>query len=355
MTGKTYLRPTGFVDAPFGHDGKVARLAGGLQFFASVEVIRGEGAELVPVAGIEDRLDEAARVTWQRLTSPRAPLKLGERVVRLDQPQVVGIVNVTPDSFSDAGVNEEAETAIAAGHDMAAAGAAIVDVGGESTRPGAKPVWEGDEAGRVLPVIRRLAVAGTAVSVDTRKALVMEQALASGAGMINDVSALTWDPRALDVVAKAGCPIVLMHHKGPPETMQDDPRYDRPVILEIYDWLEARIAACEAAGIARERILVDPGFGFGKNVQHNLQLMNGLALLHGLGCPIVLGASRKRTIGALAGEAPADRRLPGSLAFALQAAGQGAQLLRVHDVPETVQALRIWRGLRDAALTPPLP
>jgi dihydropteroate synthase len=353
MTGKTYLRPTGFVDAPFGQDGKVARLAGGLQFFASVEIVRDDGTEFVPVEGIEDRLDAVQQPVWQRLIAPRAPLRLGERVVRLDQPQVVGIVNVTPDSFSDAGVNEDPGTAIAAGHDMASAGAAIVDVGGESTRPGAKPVWEGDESGRVVPVIQRLAVAGTAVSVDTRKALVMEQALASGAAMINDVSALTWDPRAMEVVAKAGCPVVLMHHKGPPETMQDDPRYDRPVILEIYDWLAARIAACEAAGISRDRIVVDPGFGFGKNVTHNLQLMNHLALLHGLGCPIMLGASRKRTIGALAGEAPADRRLPGSLAFALQAAGQGAQLLRVHDVPETVQALRVWRGLRDAALTPP--
>ena len=162
MTDRTYLRPTGFVDAPFGHDGKVARLAGGLQFFASVEIIRADGAELVPVEGIEGRLDEAGRTAWQRLTCPRAPLRLGERVVRLDQPQVVGIVNVTPDSFSDAGANADAETAIAAGHDMAAAGAAIVDVGGESTRPGAKPVWEGDEAARVLPVIRRLAVAGVA-------------------------------------------------------------------------------------------------------------------------------------------------------------------------------------------------
>ncbi len=353
MTGKTYLRPTGFVDAPFGHDGKVARLAGGLQFFASVEIIGDDGTALVPVEGIETRLDADQKRAWDRLTSPRAPLTLGERVVRLDQPQVVGIVNITPDSFSDAGVNADPEAAIAAGHDMASAGAAVVDVGGESTRPGAKPVWEGDEAARILPVIRRLAVAGTAVSVDTRKALVMEQALASGAGMINDVSALTWDPRALEVVAKASCPVVLMHHKGAPETMQDDPRYDRPVILEIHDWLDARIAACEAAGIARERIVVDPGFGFGKTVTHNLQLMNNLALLHSLGCPIMLGASRKRTIGALAGEAPADRRLPGSLAFALQAAGQGAQLLRVHDVPETVQALRVWRGLRDAALTPP--
>ena len=220
MTAKTWLRPTGFVDAPFGHDGKVARLAGGLQFFASVEILNAEGgAELVPVAGIEDRLDEAQRAVWQRLTAPRAPLTLGERVVRLDQPQVVGIVNVTPDSFSDAGLNADAETAIAAGHDMAAAGAAIVDVGGESTRPGAKPVWEGDEAARILPVVKRLAAAGVAVSVDTRKALVMEQALAAGAGLVNDVSALTWDPRALEVAAKSACPVVLMHHKGPPETM----------------------------------------------------------------------------------------------------------------------------------------
>ncbi|MEA3013407.1 MAG: dihydropteroate synthase [Sphingomonadales bacterium] len=352
MTARLYLRPTGFVDAPFGHDGKVARLAGGLQFFSAVEMIGPQGSELVPVAGIETRLDESGRALWARLTSARPPLMLGERTIRLDQPQTVGIVNVTPDSFSDAGRHADEEAAVAAGHEMAAAGAAIVDVGGESTRPGAKPVWEGDEAARVLPVVRRLAAAGTAVSIDTRKAMVMEQALAAGAGLVNDVSALTWDPRAPEVVAGAGCPIVLMHHKGAPETMQDDPRYERPVILEVYDWLEARIAAAEAAGIARARIIVDPGFGFGKAVQHNLDLVNGLALLHGLGCPIMLGASRKRTIGALSNEAPADLRLGGSLAFALKAAGQGVQLLRVHDVPETLQALRVWRGLRDAALTP---
>jgi len=352
VTSKLYLRPTGFVDAPFGHDGKVARLAGGLTWFAAVERIGPGGAELLPVEGIEARLGEAEREIWARLTAPRVPLQLGARVIRLDQPQVAGIVNVTPDSFSDSGLFEEAEAAIAAGHEMAAAGAALIDVGGESTRPGAKPVWEGDEAARAVPVVKALAAAGTAVSIDTRKALVMEQALAAGAGMVNDVSALIFDPRAAEVVARAGCPVVLMHHKGAPETMQDDPRYDRPVLLEVYDWLEARIEAAAAAGIARERILVDPGFGFGKNVQHNLQLMNGLALLHGLGCPIMLGASRKRTIGALSNEAPADKRLGGSLALALKGAEQGAQLLRVHDVPETVQALRVWRGLRDAALTP---
>jgi len=349
MTEKTYLRPTGFVDAPFGHDGKVARLAGGLQFFSAVELIGAGGAELLGISEFEGRLPdlpEDTRTAWANITAIRAPLKLGERVVRLDQPQVMGIVNVTPDSFSDGGQTADTEAAMAAAHAMAAAGAAIIDVGGESTRPGSKPVWEGDEAERVVPVVRQLAASGTAVSVDTRKATVMEAALGVGASLINDVSALTFDPRAAEVVARAGCPVALMHHQGDPATMQDDPRYDRPVILEIYDWLEKRIDAAVAAGIDRARLLVDPGFGFGKNVQHNLQLMNGL------GCPILLGASRKRTIGALSNEAPADQRLAGSLAFALKAAEQGVQIVRVHDVPETLQALRVWRGLRDSALTP---
>ena len=347
-----YLRPTAFVDSPFGHDGKVARLAGGLAWFSAVEIVGPGGSELVPVEAIEGRLDDESRPIWANLVAARAPLPLGKRTVRLDQPQVAGILNVTPDSFSDGGAYGDEESAADAGHAMVAAGAAIVDVGGESTRPGAKTVWEGDEEARVAPVIRRLAASGAAVSIDSRKAQVMASALACGATMVNDVSALTWDPRAAETVAKAGCPVVLMHHQGSPEVMQDNPRYDRPVLLEIYDWLEERIAAAVSAGIARDRIIVDPGFGFGKTVQHNLQLMNGLALLHGLGCPIMLGASRKRTIGALSNEAPADARLGGSIAFALKAAEQGVQLLRVHDVPETLQALRVWRGLRDAALTP---
>ena len=354
---KTYLRPTAFVDAPFHLDGRVARLAGGLQYFSAVELVRDGGSELVPVEGFEARLadlGEGAAASWSNLTSSRPPLTLGARTIRLDQPQVAAILNLTPDSFSGDGRADDPAAAVEAGFAMSAAGAALVDVGGESTRPGAKTVWEGDEAARVLPVVQGLAAAGTAVSIDSRKALVMEQALAAGASMVNDVSALTWDERAPEVVAKAGCPVVLMHHKGTPETMQDNPRYDRPVLLEVYDWLEERIAAAVAAGISRERILVDPGFGFGKNVQHNLALLNGLAMLHGLGCPIMLGASRKATIGALSNEAPAERRLGGSIALALKGAEQGAQLLRVHDVPETLQALRVWRGLRDAALTPPL-
>jgi dihydropteroate synthase len=353
---RTLLRPTAFVDSPFGNDGKVARLAGGLNWFSAVELIQVEGhkrvsSELVPVEGVESRFDEAMAGQWQALTAARAPLQLGERTIRLDQPQVMGILNVTPDSFSDGGRFADAAGAAEAGADMAGQGAAILDVGGESTRPGASPVWEGDEIERIAPVIRQLAAGGAAVSVDTRKADVMTAALEAGARMVNDVSALTFDDRSAGTVAAAGVLVVLMHHQGAPETMQDDPRYD-DLLVEVYLWLEERIAAAVEAGIARENILVDPGFGFGKNVGHNLELMNGLALLHSLGCPLVVGASRKRTIGALSGEASVDKRLGGSIAFALKAAEQGAHLVRVHDVFETVQALRIWRGLRDQALTP---
>jgi dihydropteroate synthase len=356
MAARTLLRPTGFVDSPFGHDGKVARLAGGLCWFAAVELLEVEdgkriGAELLSVEGIEARFDGDLAAQWAALTAARPPLQLGERVVRLDQPQVMGILNATPDSFSDGGEFADAAGAAEAGARMAGEGAAIIDVGGESTRPGASAVWEGDEIERVEPIVRQLAGGGVAVSMDTRKAAVMEAALAAGARLINDVSALTFDPRALGVVAASGVPVILMHHQGDPQTMQDNPRYG-DVLVEVYEWLEERIAAAEAAGITRSHILVDPGFGFGKSVAHNLELMNGLALFHSLGCPLVLGASRKRTIGALSNEAPADQRLAGSIAFALKAVAQGAQIVRVHDVPETVQALKVWRGLRDQALTP---
>ncbi|MBA3668911.1 MAG: dihydropteroate synthase [Sphingomonas sp.] len=352
------LRPTAFVDAPFGHDGQVARLAGGMSWFSAVEILTVDGhvrtsAQLVAVADIEDQLDDDMARQWAALTGPRAPLQLGQRTIRLEQPQVMAILNVTPDSFSDGGRFTSAAAAADAGAGMSAQGAAIVDVGGESTRPGAATVWEGDEIERILPVIQLLAAGGTAVSVDTRKADVMTAALGAGAQLINDVSALTYDERSLAVAAAAGVPVVLMHHQGEPQAMQDDPRYD-DVLVEIYQWLEERIAAATTAGIERNNLLVDPGFGFGKSVAHNLELMNGLALFHSLGCPIVLGASRKRTIGALSNEAPPDQRLGGSIAFALKAAEQGVQILRVHDVPSTVQALRIWRRLRDQALTPRL-
>ena len=353
---RTLLRPTAFVDSPFGYDGKVARVAGGMCWFAAVELIRVEGhsrvrTELVPVEGIEGRSDDDMAAQWEALTASRPPLQLGDRTIRLDQPQVMGIVNATPDSFSDGGLYPDGIAAAEAGARMAAEGAAIIDVGGESTRPGARSIWEGDEIERVVPVIRQLAAAGTAVSCDTRKADVMTAAVEAGARMINDVSGLTYDQRSAGVAASLNVPVVLMHHQGDPQTMQDDPRYD-DVLVEIYLWLEERIAAAVDAGVRRENILVDPGFGFGKNVGHNLELMNGLALFQSLGCPLVVGASRKRTIGALSGEAPADKRLGGSIAFAMKAVDQGAQVVRVHDVVETVQALRVWRGLRDQALTP---
>jgi len=352
MAQRTLIRPTGFIDSPFGHDGKVARLAGGLNWFAQVELIRGDGSrELRAVEGIEDRFDERMAAQWAALTAPRAPLQLGERRIPLDQPQVMGIVNVTPDSFSDGGQFADSAAAADAGADMAGAGAAIIDVGGESTRPGAATVWEGDEIARAVPVVRQLAAGGAAVSIDTRKADVMTAALEAGARLVNDVSAMTFDPRAAEAVAVSGVPVILMHHQGAPGSMQDDPRYG-DVLIEVYEWLEERIAAAQAAGIARDHILIDPGFGFGKTVAHNLALMNGLALFHSLGCPLVVGASRKRTIGALSNEAPPGQRLGGSIAFALKAAEQGAQIVRVHDVPDTVQALKIWRGLRDQALTP---
>lgn len=353
---RTLLRPTGFVDSPFGHDGKVARLAGGLNWFASVELIKIGGherssVELVPVDRLQDLFDDDMAAQWEALTRSRPPLHLGERTIRLDQPQVMGIVNATPDSFSDGGRFADAAEAADAGATMAGQGAAIIDVGGESTRPGARSIWEGDEIERIVPVIRQLAAGGAAVSADTRKADVMAAAVEAGARMINDVSALTYDARSAEIAASLKVPVVLMHHKGAPEVMQEHPAYD-DALVEIYLWLEERIQTAIDAGVARENILVDPGFGFGKNISHNLALMNGLALFHSLGCPLVVGASRKRTIGALSGEAPTDQRLAGSIAFALKAVEQGAQIVRVHDVFETVQALRVWRGMRDQALTP---
>ncbi|USI72382.1 dihydropteroate synthase [Sphingomonas morindae] len=361
---RLYLRPTGFVDAPFHYEGQTLRLAGGLLWFSQVEAIAADAegrfaTALVPVERIEDFIDSlpephraTGRLTLDRLLAPRPALTLGPRTVRLDQPQILGILNVTPDSFSDGrGLGEAPAEAAARGVAMAEAGAAIIDLGGESTRPGAKPVWEGDEIARTVPVAERLAGAGLAFSIDTRKAAVMRAATAAGAALINDVSALLHDPRSIETVAALSCPVVLMHHQGEPETMQRDPRYRDP-LLDVYDWLAARIEAVVAAGIARSRLIVDPGIGFGKALRHNLAILNGLSLFHGLGTPLLLGASRKRTIGALAGEAPVEQRLGGSVALALIGAGQGVQLLRVHDVFETVQAVRVWRGLRDAALTP---
>ena len=345
-----HLLPTQFVASPVHHpDGAVARLAGGLTWFAAYEVRDGATRRTVPVAAVAS-LGERAQALHAAITAPRPPLKLGDRTLRFDQPHVAGILNVTPDSFSDGGTHaNDPDAAAAAGVDMLAAGAALIDLGGESTRPGAAAVWEGDELARVLPVVERLARAGAPVSIDTRKAAVMERTLAAGATMVNDVSALLWDDRAPETLTRAGCPVVLMHSPDPREGGHGRAAY-RDVATDVFDWLETRIAAVAAAGIDRARIVADPGIGFGKTLAQNLQLLNALPLFHGLGVPLMLGASRKRLIGALSNEAPADARLGGSLAIATKALDAGVQLLRVHDVADTVQATRVWRGLKDQAL-----
>ncbi len=282
------------------------------------------------------------------LTAARAPL-CG---LDLARPRIMGILNVTPDSFSDGGDRFDPERAIADGLAMMEAGADILDVGGESTRPGAAPVPRDDEIQRVVPVIKALSTAGALVSIDSRHAPVMAAAIEAGARIINDVTALTGDPQSLRLAADAGVPVILMHMQGEPQTMQRNPSYD-DAALDIFDYLAARIALCEEAGLPRERIVVDPGIGFGKNLDHNLRVLEQMAVYHGLGCPVMLGASRKSFIGRLApGAAAPKQRMPGSLAVALSAVARGVQLLRVHDVAETRQAVAVWQAVEEAAGNP---
>ena len=279
-----------------------------------------------------------------RLGAPRGPV-CG---IALDRPRLMGILNVTPDSFSDGGDHAGPAEAAAHGRAMARAGADIIDVGGESTRPGARAPSEQEELRRVVPVVRALAGDGLVISVDTRRAAVMAAALEAGARIVNDVSALGHDPRAREVAARHGAWVVLGHMQGTPETMQRAPRYD-DASLDVFDALAAHVRAAEAAGIARGRIIVDPGIGFGKTARHNLEILRDCALFHGLGRPLLAGVSRKGFVARLgAGEVP-GARLPGSLAAGLHALGEGLHILRVHDVAETRQALAVWRGIRDPA------
>ena len=354
MSNGIYLRPIHFIDSPQQYDGASARLAGTMLWFAAVELIQRDGAQktrsIVSVAECHI-LPDAAQSIFANLTSARAPLQMGARNIRLDQPQVMAILNLTPDSFSDGGkLGDDPDAATAAGVALSASGAAILDIGGESTRPGAPVVWEGDEIKRILPTIERLARTGTAISIDTRKAAVMEAALSAGGSMINDVSALLYDDRSLLVAVNSAGPVALMHAPSQSSDAHKGGDY-ADVLFDVYDWLDARVAAVEAAGVDRGRIIIDPGIGFGKSLSDNLTIINNLALFHGIGCPILFGASRKRMIGALSNEASVDARLGGSVFLAMKAIEQGAHIVRVHDVAETVQAIHVWRGLRDAALT----
>ncbi len=327
-----YYRPVAMTDSA--RPPEALTLAGGWCWFDRVEVLsRSAAPRLIPAADLPD--------DWRRrLTAPRAPV-CGLPMTR---PQVMGILNVTPDSFSDGGDFLRPDTALSGARAMIADGAAMLDVGGESTRPGAAEVATDEEIRRTVPVIEALRRAGETVpiSIDTRKAAVAAAALAAGADMVNDVTALGFDP-AMAATA-AGATLCLMHSIGTPATMQQDPQYEN-VLLDVYDFLSERIARAEAVGMSRDRILLDPGIGFGKTDVHNKELLRHLSLFHGLGCPLLLGVSRKRTIGKIGGATDPKARMPGSVAVALAGISQGVQMVRVHDIEPTLQAIRLWQWL----------
>ena len=344
---EVYLRPCGFLNGQLGHraveQGVAGRVAGGWAVFGAVEVITPNGGvverEICSYQAIKQSTDQSVLDLLASVEAPRKPVA----GLAMESPKLMGIVNVTPDSFSDGGAFLASHSAIAHGQQMIAQGADMVDVGGESTRPGADFVSVEEEVARVGMVINMLSQTGTPVSIDTRKSEVMSAACEAGAGLINDVTALEFDEGGLAVAAASGLPVCLMHSQGTPKEMQDNPQYG-DVVLDVYDYLAARIGACVEAGISRDRLVVDPGIGFGKTLAHNLALVDQIAIFHGLGVPVLLGASRKSFIGALCGVDEAQDRLAGSLAAALKGIEAGVQFLRVHDVAETKQAVEIWLG-----------
>jgi len=269
------------------------------------------------------------------------PFRCGAHTFDLARPLVMGVLNVTPDSFSDGGRFLDRQSALAHARRMRDDGADLIDIGGESTRPGALPVLEHEELERVIPLVETLSAEGAAVAVDTRKPGVMRAAIAAGAALVNDIGALT-APGALEACAAGTAGVCLMHMQGDPQTMQDSPGY-ADVVAEVRDFLVVRARACEAAGIGRERIVIDPGFGFGKTLAHNLALLRSLGALVTTGYPVLAGLSRKASLGTIVGR-PVGERLAASLAAALAAVQRGATIVRVHDVRETVDALKVWNA-----------
>ncbi len=323
-------------------------LLGGRMAYAAMDVSMRDAAQVVRLGSIvraayekdASAIAPAVRAAIESRMAALATPRTDFAGFQLAEPVLMGVLNVTPDSFSDGGRYAGADAAIAHAIKLAESGAALVDVGGESTRPGAMPVTAAEEIARVLPVVRALAARGVPLSIDTRHAAVMAEAIAAGACVVNDVSALAGDPQSLATVARSSASAILMHMQGEPATMQDNPTYVWAP-GDIFDFLEQRIAACVGAGIGAARIAVDIGIGFGKSDVHNAQIMDHLAMFHGLGYPLVVGASRKGFIGRMSRGEAAEERLPGSLAAALHAVGQGVQILRVHDVAETRQALAV--------------
>ncbi|MEP6826842.1 MAG: dihydropteroate synthase [Aestuariivirga sp.] len=340
---KTYLRPLALVYGPDAaalvKTGEAVPLAGLPHIaFTKAEWIEREGTKIT--RRTLDLAEARKHPLFNAISAPRpnfGPLELS-------RCHIMGIVNVTPDSFSDGGVHYKAETAIAEGRKMAEDGASLLDIGGESTRPGSEAVSTEEESNRIMPVILALAK-DHVVSVDTRKASLMKTALSVGATVINDVSALQFDPASAPIIAAAKAPVILMHAQGEPRTMQLAPKYV-DVALDVYDQLAALIAKAEAAGIARSHIMVDVGIGFGKSFKQNLELLQ-LTLFHGLGVGLLVGVSRKGFIGAITQEKTAAKRMAGSIGGALQAAMMGAQVLRVHDVKDSLAALSVFNAALD--------
>ena len=372
MSASVYLHPIGLAASPqaesTGEGSGAIRLGGSLAYASRFGLIVREGGKVAhrrvfalreaagALAEPGGALTLEAEQQWANLQRVHAPLTLGDRVIRLDQPQIMGVLNVTPDSFSDGGQfleKEEAGRQHAAA--MLGAGAALIDIGGESTRPGGAATWEGDEIERVMPAVEYCKSMGAAISIDTRRAGVLRAGLERGAHMLNDVSAMRYDTEMLGLVASAMVPVVLMHSPG---RSDDVHAMDgvvggayRDVVSDVFDSLKSARDRAIAGGVEEENIIIDPGIGFGKSLNDNLALMNALPLYHALGSPVMVGVSRKRMIGALSNQEPEHQRLGGSIALALKAMDAGIHILRVHDVPETVQARNVWRGMRDAALT----
>ncbi len=308
-------------------------LAGGRLWFDHVEKLsRDQAPEILPVTELP--------YSWkERFCAPRNPIA----GVAMTAPSIMGILNVTPDSFSDGGNFQSTDLAVARTKELVQVGADFIDIGGESTRPGALEIPIEEEIFRIEPVIKALRGITTALSVDTRKAAVAEVALASGVKLVNDVSGFQFDPKLLPLCVAQSVPVCVMHSKGLPETMQSKPSYGN-VVLDVYDFLEMQINNLQSAGIPRSQIIADPGIGFGKTMRHNLALIKNISLFHGLGVPLLLGMSRKGFIGKVTGEKEAQNRMIGSVAAAMVGVSQGVQVFRVHDVKETRQAFDIWQS-----------
>lgn len=321
--------------------GEARPLAGGPLAFALVTQLSraADGSGTRRVLSLA-QAEAAAPAQLAALSAPRKPWAGFD----LRRPAIMGIINVTPDSFSDGGDHADTASAIAFGEQLLTAGADILDIGGESTRPGSLEISAEEEARRVVPVIRALAEKGATVSVDTRHAAVMAAAVAAGARIINDVTALTGDPDSQKTAAASGADLVLMHMQGEPRTMQHEPHY-ADATLDLLDYFHQRLAVLQNLGVAADKVSLDPGIGFGKNDAHNMLLMNELAAFQGFGCSVTLGVSRKSFIGRLSRKEPPKERLPGSLAAGLAGLDRGAQILRVHDVAETYQAIMIWQAI----------